>query len=107
HGRCAPVAGSQTEIERLVSCFSGRCGRRGHQRGAVAGEDLAELEPARSALRQIVVEPIGERCVEINNVTILVDGEKTRRRVIEIIDRMLQFLENILLTLALARYISD
>ena len=63
----------------------------------------ASFEPARADLRQILIEPIGERGVEIDDVALVIDREESGRRVIEIIDGVLQFLKDVFLPLALAR----
>ena len=54
-----------------------------------------------------MVEPRRERGVEIADVAIAIDGEEAGRRVIEIVDGVLQFLEDVLLALAVARHVGD
>ena len=58
-------------------------------------------------MRQILVEPSGKRGIKINHIALGIDREKAGRRVIEIIDRVLQFLKDILLPLALARHVGQ
>jgi hypothetical protein len=82
-------------------------GQRGEQRGALAGDDVVELETAGADLGEIVVEPVGERGVEVANVAIALGGEETGRRVIEIVDGVLQFLEHVLVALELARDVGE
>ena len=67
----------------------------------------ASFKPAGADLRQILVEPIGQRGVEIDHVALGIDGKKAGRGVIEIIDGVLQFLKDILLPLALARHVGQ
>src|ERR1700720_1543836 len=50
-----------------------------------------------------MIEPIGERGIEIDDFALVVDGKKTGGRVIEIIDGVLQFLEYVLLPLTFSR----
>ena len=100
-----PAAGAQIEIERLGFDLAGRRPHRRQQRSAVAGNEIGELQPAGADLREVLIEPIGERRVEIDDVTLVIDREEARRRVIEIIDGVLQFLKNVFLPLAFARHI--
>ena len=57
----------QIEVEHLGLHLAGRGVERGQQRGALAGHDVGELERAGADLREIVVEPVGERGVEIDD----------------------------------------
>ena len=97
----ATVAHAQIEIEHFGFDLARRAVQRGEQRRAFAGDKVGKLESAGADLRQILVEPIGERGVEIDNVAFLIDREESRRRMIEIIDRVLQHLEHVLLPVAL------
>ena len=54
-----------------------------------------------------MIEPVGKRGVEIDHVALRIHGEKARRRVIQIIDGVLQFLKDVFLTFALAGDIGD
>jgi hypothetical protein len=45
--------------------------------------------------------------VEIADVAVGIDGEEAGRRVIEIVDGVLQLLEDVLLALAVARHVGD
>src|SRR6185503_18955090 len=74
---------------------------------ALAGDDVVDLERARADLRQVVVEPGGERGVEIDDRARGIDREETGRRVVEIVDRVLKLLEDVFLPLALARDVGD
>ena len=99
----APAAGLEIEIEHFGFDFPGRRRERGEERRALARDDVGQLEPAGADLRKIMVEPIRQRRVEIADVARGIDGEEAGRRVIEIIDRVLQLLEHVLLALAVAR----
>ncbi len=80
---------------------------RGEQRGALAGNDVGKLEAAGADLGEIVVEPGRERGIDIDEIARGVDGEEAGRRVIEIVDGVLQFLEDVFLALAVARHVGD
>ena len=103
HGHRAAAASAQIEIEYLGLYLAWRGRQRGEQRRAIAGDYLAELEPAGADLGQIMIEPIGERGIEIDDFALVVDGKKSGGRVIEIIDGVLQFLEYVLLALTFPR----
>ena len=77
------------------------------QRGAFAGDDVVELERAGADLGEIVVEPVRQGGVEIDDVAGGIDGEEAGRRVVEIIDGVLELLEHVLLALALAAHVGD
>jgi hypothetical protein len=69
-GDGAAGAGLEVDIEDL-SLDVARHGReRGQQRRAFAGEDVVELETAGADLREIVIEPVCERGVEIDEVAV-------------------------------------
>ena len=80
---------------------------RGQQRRAVAGDDVGQLQPARADLGEIVIEPVRQRRVDIDEVAGGIDREEAARRMIEIFDRVLQFLEHVLLALAVAGDVGD
>ena len=107
HRHRLAAARLQIEIEHLGFHFARRGVERGEQRRAFAGDDIGELERAGADLRQIVIEPGGERGVEIDDVAGGIDREEAGRRVVEIIDGVLQFLEHVFLALAVARHVGD
>src|SRR6202042_3112157 len=61
-----------------------------------------QFQAARPYFREIVIQPVRQRRVDIDDVAGGIDGEEAARRMIEIFDRMLQLLEYILLPLAVA-----
>src|SRR5205814_8242554 len=65
------------------------------------------LRPARADLREIVIEPAGESGIEVADVTLLIDREEPSGRVIEIVDRVLQFLKHVLLPVAVTCHVAD
>ena len=100
HGLAA--AHAQVDVEHLRFDFAGHRHDRGQQRRAVAGDDVGEFQPARADLGEIVVEPVRQRRIDIGEIAGRIDREEAARRVIEIFDRVLQFLEHVLLALAVA-----
>ena len=102
-----PLRVLQIEIEHLGLDLARRGAQRRQERGAVAGDEVGELEAAGADLGQILIEPVGERGVEIDDVALAIDGEEAGRRVIEIIDGVLQFLKDVFLPLALARHVAE
>src|SRR3954463_7087809 len=54
-----------------------------------------------------MIEPIGERRVDIGNLAGGIDREEAARRVIEIFDGVLEFLEHVFLALAIAGDVGD
>ena len=101
------AARAQIEVEHFRLHLARRGGERGEELGALAGDDVVELERAGADLREVVVEPCGERGVEIDDVARGIDREEAGRRVVEIVDGVLQLLEDVLLPLALARDVGD
>ena len=100
-------ARAQIEIEHLGLDVAGRGIERRQQRRAFAGDDIGQPQRTGADLRQIVIEPGRQGRVQIDNVAGGIDREETGRRVVEIIDGVLQLLEHILLTLAFARHVGD
>ena len=87
----------EVEIEHFGFDVAGRGIERGQQRRAFAGDNIGELERADADLRQILIEPGRQRGVEINDVAGAIDREEAGRRVVEIIDGVLEFLEHVFL----------
>ena len=105
--RCVPPRVLRSRSSTSVFTSPGVAGDRGEQRRAVARDDVGELQAAGADLREVVVEPAGERRVEVDDVAVGIDREEAGRRVIEIVDGVLQFLEDVLLPLAVARDVGD
>ena len=75
---------------------------------APSPETISEsFSPPEPISRQIVVEPVGQRGVDIADVAGRIDREEAARRMIEIFDRVLQFLEDVFLPLAVAGDVGD
>ena len=103
----AAAAGAQIEIEHLGLHLARRALQRGQKRGAIAPDQVGEFQAAGADLGQILVEPVGQRLVEIDDIALGIDGEKAGRRVIEIVDGVLQRLKGIFLLVAVARHVGE
>src|SRR5258708_30268390 len=77
------------------------------KRHTVAGQEIGEPEPPRADLAEIVIEPARERAIDVADVAVAIDREKAGRRMIQIVDRVLQLLEHVLLARAVAGHIGD
>ena len=97
------VAALQIHVELLGDHFARRTAQARKQHRAAARREIAEFHAAGADLGQIVIEPMGERCVHVGHGARRVAGEKAGRCVIEKVDGMLQFLEDVFVPLALAR----
>ena len=105
HGLAA--AHAQVDVEHLGLDLARHRRNRRQERRAVARHDVGQLQTARSDLRQIVVQPVGQRGVDIDDVSGGIDREEAARRMIEVFDRVLQFLEHVLLPFAVAGDVGD
>ena len=65
------------------------------------------FRPPDADFGQVVIEPVRQRRVDVDDVAGRIDREEAARRVIEIFDRVLQFLEHVLLALAVAGDVGD
>ena len=106
-GTVRPVAGLEVDIEDFGLHVAGHRRERGEQRRALARHDVVELEAAGADLREIMVEPIGERGVEIDDVAVALGGKEAGRRMVEIVDRVLQLLKHVLVPLELAGHVGQ
>ena len=100
HGLAA--AHAQVDVEYLGLDLARRRPDRGQERRAVARHDVGQLQTARPYLRQIVVQPVGQRRIDIGDVAGGIDREEAARRMVEVFDRVLQLLEHVLLPFAVA-----
>ena len=107
HRQALAVAALQIEIELIGDDIARRAGNACEQNGTAAGDEIVEFEAAGADLREIVIEPACQRRIHVGDGARCIAGEKARRRMVEKIDRMLQFLEDILMPLALARHVGD
>ena len=63
HRQEAPGAALEVDVELFGLDLAGPAGDDADQRDAVGRDDVGKLEPARAELRQVIVEPAGERGV--------------------------------------------
>ena len=103
----AAAAGLEIEVEHFGLDLARGGSQRRQKRRAVAGDKVGELEAARPDLGKILIEPIGERGVEVDHVAFGIDRKKAGRRMIEIVDRVLQFLKDVFLPVALTRHVAE
>ena len=96
------AAHPQIDVEHLGFDFAGHRHDRRQQRSPVAGYDVGQPQAAGADLGEVMVKPVGERGVDIDELARGIDREEPARRMIEILDRVLQFLEHVLLPLAVA-----
>ena len=107
HRQKLTAAALEVDVEPLRRHFAGTAGDDAEQRRAVAGDDVGEFELSGGELGDIVVEPVGERRVHVDDRAVRIGGEEAGRRVVEIVDRVLQILEEALVALALAGDVAD
>ena len=105
HGLAA--AHPKVDVEHLGLDLAGHRHDRRQQRRAVAGHDVGQLEAARADFGEVVIEPVRQRGVDIDDVARGADREEAAGRVVEIFDRVLQLLEHVLLPLAVAGDVGD
>ena len=65
------------------------------------------FRPPDADFGEVVIEPVRQRGVDIDEVAAGIDREEPARRMIEIFDGVLQFLEHVLLPLAVAGDVGD
>ena len=87
-------------VDRLH--LAGRAGDDVEQRRAVGGDDVGKRHLARRELGDVVVEPIGERRVHVGDGAVGLGREEPGRRMVEIVDGVLQVLEEGLVAVAVA-----
>src|SRR5690606_20712546 len=64
---------------------------------SAAGHNIVERQRSRRELGQVDAEPFGEGRIEIDNPARRISRKEASRRMIEMIDRLLQFLKEALL----------
>ena len=97
----------EIDVEALGRHLPGAAGDDAEQRRAVGGHDVGELELAGRELRDVVIEPIGEGGVHVRDRAVGFGGKEARRRVVEIVDGVLQVLKEALVPLAFAGDVGD
>ena len=107
HRQELAAAALEVDVEPLRRHLAGMAGDDAEQRRAVGGDDVGEFELAGGELGDVVVEPVGERRVHVDDRAVRIGGEEAGRRMVEIVDRVLQVLEEALVALALAGDVAD
>src|SRR5690606_12824663 len=80
---------------------------RSNQRHAVAGDDLAQAGGARREAGEVDPEPFRQGGVDVSDTAVLVGGKEAGRRVVEVVDSLLQVEEEALLFGALLREVGE
>ena len=107
HWQALPIATLEVNIELFGLHGAGPARHRRHEGRPVACDNVRQFLPARADLGQIIIQPPCERGVHIGEGAVPIDGEEARRRVIEKVDGVLEFLKDIFVALALARHVRD
>ncbi len=102
HGKALTVALLHVEIDDARLDLARRTTVIGEKRNALPLDDIGELQSTRLETRQILPEPIGERCVQIGDCALGIGREEAGRRMVEEGDDLLQLLEACFLLVALA-----
>ena len=90
----AAAAALEVDVELLASSLRPAGRRRWLISAAPSPATMsASLSPPDAELGEIIVEPAGERRVHIGDRAVGLGGKKAGRRVVEIVDRVLQILE--------------
>ncbi|MCY1489888.1 hypothetical protein D9M68_236280 [compost metagenome] len=107
HRQALAVQLAQIEVEHL-GLLQARLRLHGlDERQPLAGHQVADADRAWLELGQVDAEPIGERGVDVEDLALAPGGEEAGRRVVEIVDGVLQFLEEAFLVVALRRNVGN
>ncbi len=101
HGQALAVLLQHVEIERgcpIEPRLRLYALNQGHP---LAGDEVLYRDGTRPELREVDAQPVGERGIDVEYLSAAAGGEEPRGRVVEIVDRVLQFLEEALLVLPL------
>jgi hypothetical protein len=102
-GQRLAVAAPEIDVDDLRAHVPGRSAARRHQRDDVRRRDVGDREAAGADLGEIVVEPGGERGVHVDDGAARIDRQEAGGSMVEVVDRVLEFLEDVLLPLPLVR----
>jgi hypothetical protein len=103
HRQAHAVGLGQFHVDHRCARHAGFRPHRIDHRHAVAGDDVGNRNRSRPEGRQVDAEPAGKRRVDILDAPVPVCREETDRRLVEIVDRLLQFEECLLLVVTLFR----
>ena len=107
HGQRAARAGLEVEVHHLGLHLAGSGAERGEKGRPAARDDVGQHQPAGADLGEIMIEPGGERGVDVADVALAIDREEAGRRVVEVVDGVLQLLEDVFLPLAVTGDVDD
>jgi hypothetical protein len=107
HGQRPALTPAQVEVERLGPRLARRAGGRDQHRDDRVRHDVGQLQPARSDLGEVVPEPLGKGGVHVDDRPGPVGRQEARGRMVEIVDRVLQLLEDGLVPLAVLGNVRD
>ncbi len=93
----------QVEIDDRGAVAHSGVGGGLEQRDTIAAHDVVEGQRARLESGQVYSQPLGEGGVEVDDAAVRLRREEAGGRVVEVVDRVLQFLEDGLLPCPLAR----
>ncbi len=107
HRERRAIAALEIDVEHLDAHIAGMAADGLDERGGGRRRDVVEMQAARAEAGEVEIEPAGEGGVEIGDLAIGVDRDEAGGRMVEIVDRVLQLLEGVLLALALRRDVGD
>ena len=99
HRQGVAVAAAEVEVEPVGAHLARQAGGA-HEDIRLRG-DLGEMRAAGADAGEVVAEPGRERGVHVDDGAGRIDRQEARRGVVEVVDRVLEFLEDVLLALAL------
>ncbi len=105
HGKPLAALALQIEIDRFGAHCTGLALHMREKRLAAGSHDVTDLEIAIGNLGEVVIEPVGQCRIEIEDAPLGPGREETRRRAVEIGNRLLELLEFVLVLLAVTRHI--
>ena len=103
-----PVAANEVEIVGFgSSSFTVASLRRGQEMTGAASDEILDRERAVEAVGEIAAEPLRQRRVHRPDMAVAVERHEADGRIVEIVDRGLQFEEGPLLAPPFGRHVGD
>ena len=103
----ASLAGFEVDVEGLGPDFAGPAPEGREHCAAVAGDDVANLELTEPELGEVVIQPLRQRRVHMDDRAVRLGREEAGRRVVEIVDGVLEILEEGFVAVVLAGFVRD
>ena len=107
NGQALAAAALQVHVEALGAHLARTAGDAGEQGGAAARHEIGQGEAAGADLGEIVVQPGGQGGVHVTDVAVGAAGKEAGGGMVEEVDGVLEFLEDVLVALALAGDVGD